>query len=77
MRGALAGLLPPEPFDQEVAGDDLVRVDEEQRQERTLLRPAQVEQAVVGLDLERPKNPELHPLAASWQRTDATTPDSA
>ena len=59
----LAGARSPESLDQEVARDDLVRVDEEHRQERPLLRPAQIEQTVLGFDLEGPKNPELHPLS--------------
>jgi|SRR6266516_7126415 len=60
--GALPGRLSPEPFDQEIARNDLVGVNEEHCQECALLRPAQLEQAVVGFDLERPKNPELHLL---------------
>src|SRR5262249_39987457 len=39
--GALPGALAPQVVDQSIAGDDLVRVQEQQRQERTLLRPTQ------------------------------------
>ncbi len=59
-RCRLGGTIAPDVVDQAVARDDLVRMQDEQRQERALLRPAQRRDAAVVFDLERAEDPELH-----------------
>jgi hypothetical protein len=52
--------LLPEGVDQAVGGDDLVRVQEQDREQRPLLGAADVHLPPVLDDLERAENPELH-----------------
>jgi len=53
--------LAPDPVDQPVGRDHLVRVEQEQRQERPrALAPERHRPAVVGSNLDRPQQPELH-----------------
>ena len=60
-RAARRRLLAPDPVDQAVDRDDLVRVEQEQRQESPRSRAAERHgRAVVAHDLERPQQPELH-----------------
>jgi hypothetical protein len=52
--------LTPQLVHEPIAGHDLVRVQEEHRQQRPLLRRPQLDQHAPLGDLERPEDPELH-----------------
>ena len=56
----LRGLLRPQLLDQPARRDDLVRVEQEQREQAALPLPAQIQRAITLQHLERPENPELH-----------------
>ena len=56
----LRGLLRPQLLDQPARRDDLVRVEQEQREQAALPLPAQLQDAISLQHLERPENPELH-----------------
>ena len=56
----LRGLLRPQLLDQPARRDDLVRVEQEQREQAALPLPAQIERPISVQHLERPENPELH-----------------
>ena len=56
----LGRLLTPDIVDQDVSGDDLVRADQQVRQDRALLRPSEGDRAVPRVDLERSQDAELH-----------------
>ena len=57
----LGRALAPELVDQAVGSDDLVGVEEQDRQRRSLLAGAERDRAVaVRPNLERPEDPELH-----------------
>ena len=62
--GALRRVRAPELVDQPVGGNDLVRVKEEQGEQRARLRSAQGNLAASVPHLERPQDPELHPTAS-------------
>ncbi|GBC87637.1 hypothetical protein HRbin12_01653 [bacterium HR12] len=53
-------MLPPDQLDQSVRRDDLADVQEQDREDRPLLRRPQPDVPVVGDDLERPEDPVLH-----------------
>ena len=55
----------PELLGQDVGRDDLVRVKQEERQERALLLPGEGNSARLTPDLERPQNAELHNAEAN------------
>ena len=62
-RRARGGLLAPDPVDQAVGRDDVVRVEQELREEGTRPRPAERERRTVVSDhLHRPEQPEFHAL---------------
>jgi hypothetical protein len=52
--------LAPQLVDQLIRGDDVVGVDKEDGEQRTLLRAAQRQQPVAFPDLERAEDSELH-----------------
>jgi hypothetical protein len=52
--------FPPEPVDQLVGRDDLVRMQQEQREQRALLRSAERNPTVLVDHLDRAENPILH-----------------
>jgi hypothetical protein len=54
------GLLPPELVDQPVAGHDLVRVQQEQREQGPLPRTSEIDPVTVLGNIERAKDAELH-----------------
>ena len=54
--------LAPELVDQPVARDGLVRLQEEDREERALLPRAERDEAVAVANLDRPEDPEVHAL---------------
>jgi hypothetical protein len=56
----LRWLLAPERLEQLVAWDDVVCVQEEDSEERTLFRRSDVERAAVVEHFERAENPEVH-----------------
>ena len=56
----LGRLLAPELVDQPVAGEHLVRVHEQQRQQRALLRARERQRPVAVANLQRSQDPELH-----------------
>ena len=60
----LGRVVLPERVDQPVGGDDLVRMQQQDRQERALLRAADIELATVLEHLQRTKNPEFHAVFA-------------
>ena len=70
------GVVAPELVDQAVGGDDLVRVQQQDRQQRALLDPAERERAIVLGHLERAKEPEFH-LGHLPGRRDRTTAPAA
>jgi len=55
--------LAPKAVDQLVARDDLVRAQEQQREQRPLLGSAQRHRLAVDPDLDRAEDRELHPLS--------------
>ena len=62
----MAGVRPsgPELLEQQIAGDRLVRVHEQERQQRPLLLARERNRGAVSDQLERAEQAELHP--ASW-----------
>jgi hypothetical protein len=52
--------LPPDVGQQPAARDNLICVQQKNRQERALLGAAQGKLLAVPADLQRPKNPKLH-----------------
>ncbi len=56
----LRGLVRPQLLDQPARRDDLVRVEQEQREQAALPLPGHLQGAVSVQHLERPQNPELH-----------------
>src|SRR5581483_1119180 len=71
----LRRVVLPEGVEQPVLRDDLVRVQQQDGQERPLLRAAQVDDPVAGDDLQRAEDPELH--RASRRLPPDTTEPSA
>ena len=59
VRRRLGRPLLPEVLDEPVARDDLVRVEEEDREQSPLLRASELERATLGADFEGPENQEL------------------
>ena len=55
----------PELVEQPVARDDLVRVQEQEREQRPLARPAERQRPTAVGDLKRSKDPELHLVGAA------------
>ena len=74
-RLALAPEVVPQPF----CRDDLVRVQEQDRQQGSLLRAAEREESRFAADLKRPEDPELHfsPADASTAAEDRQPTHSA
>jgi hypothetical protein len=64
-RRGLRRLLAPQLFDQPVGGDDLVGVQQEERQQCALLLPSEVERSVVVDHLEGAEQPKLHAMPFS------------
>jgi hypothetical protein len=60
MRRARRRPFPPQAVDQAIAGDDLVRVEQEDREERALLRPSERKLTTVVPYLDGAENSELH-----------------
>ena len=61
------GAVAPERVDHAVARDDLVRAQQQQSEQRTLLPAAERERLSLGRHLERPENPELEsPIHAAY-----------
>jgi hypothetical protein len=56
----LRRLIPPQLVDQPLTRDNPVRVQEQQREQRALLRTSQRKQPIALVDLERSEDPELH-----------------
>jgi hypothetical protein len=59
VRRVARGLVAPDGLDEAVGCDDLVRAEEEEREDRALPLSAQRERMPVGDDLQRSKNAEL------------------
>ena len=57
-------ILAPDFVDQALERHDLVRAEKKQSQDRSLLRPAEREQAITGLGLERPEQSKGDPGTA-------------
>jgi hypothetical protein len=57
---ARGGPLTPEFVDQAVSRDDLVRVQDQKRQQCTVLSATEEDWTTLDLDLERPEKPKLH-----------------
>src|SRR4051794_28384084 len=64
-------MLTPERFDQAVAGDDFVGVEEKGRQQQALLCALAGKWTAVLPDLERPEDPEVHVGQAQLDPTPA------
>ena len=58
-RRRLRGSFTPQLVDEPLGRNDLARVHEEERQQRSLLLAAQRNRAVISDDLERTQDPEL------------------
>ena len=58
-------LLAPEVLDQEIGGDELVAVQEKEREQRARLTAFHRERRAIRFDLERPKNAVLHRFFSS------------
>jgi hypothetical protein len=59
-RRARRGVIAPQAVDQSIGGDGPVQVEEQHRQHRPLLRPAERDRQPVLERLEHPEHPELH-----------------
>jgi hypothetical protein len=59
----------PQRVDERLAGDDLVRAQQQQREQGALLRPAERERAAVYDGLDRTKNLELRDLETPLKTT--------
>ena len=68
LRGVGGRRLRPEQLDQAAGGDDVVRVQEQERQQRPLLSASELDLACGPLDLERSEDPELHRTATLARR---------
>ncbi len=68
LRGRGRRSLPPELVDQLVGGDDLVRVEEEDGEERTLLATAELDPPTLVGDLQRTQDPEIHLACCTLRR---------
>ena len=60
LSGRRRGRLAPELVDQALARDELVRMQEQDRQDEPLLQPAQRDRLALVDHLERPEDPVLH-----------------
>jgi hypothetical protein len=60
VRRCLGRVGRPESLDQAIARDDLVGVEEEDREESALLVPSERDRTAAFVDLERPENPKFH-----------------
>ena len=70
LRGRGRRVAAPQRLDQRVGGDDQVRAQKQDREQRARLRPPQRFRAVCAGDFERAKNAELHRrLAALYRRS--------
>jgi tRNA uridine 5-carbamoylmethylation protein Kti12 len=58
-RRRLRGSFTPQLSDESLGRNDLARVHQEERQQRSLLLAAQRNRAVISDDLERTQDPEL------------------
>ena len=63
VRGRRRRIVTPQTVDQAVARDDLVRVQEQQREHGSLPLTARAEDGSAALHLQRPEDPELERLA--------------
>jgi hypothetical protein len=64
LRGARRRVDWPKPLDQAIARDDFVRVQQQQRQDGSLLAAAHIENALLVEHLERSQDPKVHRLRA-------------
>jgi hypothetical protein len=71
-RRGLGRVLAPQIVDQLVGGDDLVRVEEQNRKQRALLRAAEGDRSLSVDDFERPKNLVVHVPAGDRTTFQAT-----
>src|SRR5262249_15136298 len=69
--------LAPQAVDEPVAGDDLVRVQKQQREEHSLLRAAQLEHPAIEPGLDGAEDEELHPLSKAPLQGDFHIPATA
>ena len=60
LRGAVRRLAGPDLLDQPVGMHDLVRVQEQDGEQRSLLPAAELDLAILPQDCERPEDPVLH-----------------
>src|SRR5207248_10310725 len=65
VRGGLRWRVAPQVVDQSVGGDDLVRVQQEQREHSPLLRAAERERSPIRGDLQRAQEAEFELFRAS------------
>ena len=66
--GLIGRLFAPDLVDEGIGGHELVRADEEMRQDRALLRPAERDGAASRVHLEWPEDAELHPPSVHGAR---------
>ncbi len=74
LRGGLRDLLRPKRLCEPVGRDDLVRMEEQEREQRALAGSAEIERAPGIEHLERPQNLELHGANATCSRKAFTRP---
>ena len=68
--GALGRGLAPDPVDETIRGDRLVGLEQQQSEQRPRPFPAERQRnAVVSKHLQRPQQPEFHPLRPSLSRS--------
>src|SRR5258706_10630933 len=72
LAGGRRRLVPPQRVDQPLARDGAVRLEQEPREQRALLLPAQLERAPVVDHLERAEETEVHLTSVPHDRLDRT-----
>ena len=73
MVGGPRRAVAPQQFDQPVDREDLTGVQQQDREERALFRRAQVGRDLTRGDLERTKEPKVHPHSPDGDRRLAMT----
>jgi hypothetical protein len=71
--GSSGRAVAPQQLDQPVGREDFTDVQQQDREERALLRRAQVGHDLTRADLERTKEPKFHPPSPDGDRRLAMT----
>ena len=72
LRCGLRRVVLPEGVDQPIPRDDVVRVEEQHREQGALLGTAEIDGLPIGMHLQRAEDPELHSPPGLCRRESAT-----